>query len=68
MEDIEFRRHADAAIDGLKKSLIAAEDNVDMEVEENAGALHISFDDPPGEVCHHPQCARQANLDFSPGQ
>jgi iron donor protein CyaY len=48
MEDIEFRRRADTAIEGLKKSLIAAEDNVDMEVEENAGALHISFDDPPG--------------------
>jgi iron donor protein CyaY len=48
MEDTEFRRRADAAIEGLKKCLIVAEDNVDMEVEENAGALHISFDNPPG--------------------
>lgn len=47
MEDIDFRRHADTAIEDLKKSLFRAEDDVDMEVEENAGALHISFDDPP---------------------
>src|SRR5205807_3730406 len=47
MDDTEFRRKCDAAIKGLKKSLIRAEDDVEMEVEENAGALHISFDDPP---------------------
>src|SRR5436190_18051902 len=49
MDDLEFRRRSDAAIESLKKSLIRAEDDVDMEVEENAGALHISFDDPPGK-------------------
>jgi len=49
MDELEFRRRADAAIENLKKSLIRAEDDVDMEVEENAGALHISFDDPPGK-------------------
>jgi len=49
MDDVEFRRRSDAAIENLKKSLIRAEDNVDMEVEENASALHISFDDPPGK-------------------
>ncbi|HEV2991322.1 MAG TPA: iron donor protein CyaY [Candidatus Angelobacter sp.] len=49
MDDIEFRRRADAAIENLKQSLIRAEDQIDMEVEENAGALHITFDDPPGK-------------------
>ena len=49
MDELEFRRRADAAIEDLKKSLIRAEENVDMEVEENAGALHVSFDDPPGK-------------------
>lgn len=48
MDDTEFRRNCDAAIEDLKKSLIRAEDDVEMEVEENAGALHISFDNPPG--------------------
>jgi iron donor protein CyaY len=48
MDDTEFHRKSDAAIEELKKSLIRAEDDVEMEVEENAGALHISFDDPPG--------------------
>jgi len=47
MDDVQFRSHADTAIEGLKQSLIRAEDGLDMEVEENAGALHISFDDPP---------------------
>ncbi len=40
-----FRRHADAALESLKKSLIAAEDSADIEVEDQAGALHISFED-----------------------
>jgi CyaY protein len=49
MNEMEFRRRADAAIEDLKQSLIRAENQVDMEAEENAGALHISFDDPPGK-------------------
>lgn len=40
-----FRKHADAALDSLKTSLIAAEDSADIEVEDQAGALHISFED-----------------------
>lgn len=40
-----FRKHADAALDSLKTSLIAAEDSADIEVEDQAGALNISFDD-----------------------
>jgi CyaY protein len=47
IDEIEFRRRADTALEELKQSLIRAEGDVDMEVEENAGALHISFDDPP---------------------
>jgi len=46
MDEIEFRRRCDAAIEDLKQSLIRAENGLDMEVEESAGALHISFDDP----------------------
>jgi iron-sulfur cluster assembly protein CyaY len=32
-------------MDSLKRSLMAAEDSADIEVEDQAGALHISFDD-----------------------
>jgi len=49
MDEMEFRRRADAAIEDLKQSLIRAEDEVDMEAEEHAGALHVTFDDPPGK-------------------
>ena len=49
MDDLEFRRHADQAIEALKQSLIRAENDIEMEVEEHAGALHVGFDDPPGK-------------------
>ena len=32
-------------MDSLKRSLMAAEDSADIEVEDQAGALHISFED-----------------------
>ena len=54
MDEQEFRRHADAALDSLKKSLISAEDSADFEVEDQSGALHISFDDPPGRFVISP--------------
>lgn len=45
LEEHEFRKRADSALDSLKQSLITAEESADMEVEDQAGALHISFDD-----------------------
>lgn len=59
MDELEFRRRADAAIEDLKKSLIRAEEDVDMEVEENAGALHVGFDDPPGKFVITPNAPVQ---------
>ena len=44
-DEQQFRKHADSALDALKRSLIAAEDSADIEVEDQAGALNISFDD-----------------------
>ena len=32
-------------MDSLKRSLMDAEDNAEIEVEDQSGALHISFDD-----------------------
>lgn len=36
MDEQEFRRKADAALEGLKAALIAAEDEAGIEVEEQA--------------------------------
>jgi CyaY protein len=45
LEENDFRKHADIALNSLKKALMTAEDAADIEVEEQAGALHISFED-----------------------
>jgi CyaY protein len=49
LDELAFRRHADAAIELLKKSLIAAEENGDFEAEEQNGVLNIVFDEPPAK-------------------
>jgi len=45
LDELEFRKHADEAFASLKKSLIAAEDDAEIEVEDQSGALHIRFED-----------------------
>jgi len=45
MDENEFRKRFDAALQSLKQSLITAEESADMEVEDQAGALHVSFED-----------------------
>jgi iron donor protein CyaY len=59
MDDIEFRNHVDAAMDTLKKGLIVAEESADIEVEDQAGALHISFEDGTRFVISPNSAARQ---------
>lgn len=54
MDDQEFRRLSDTALEALKRSLYDAEGEADFEVEDNSGALHISFDDPPGKFVISP--------------
>jgi CyaY protein len=54
MDEQEFRRHSDSALEALKRSLYAAEGDADFEVEEKSGALHISFDEPPGKFVISP--------------
>jgi iron donor protein CyaY len=54
MDEQDFRRRADTALETLKRSLYAAEGDADFEVEENSGALHISFDEPPGKFVISP--------------
>ena len=60
MDEREFRKHADAAMDSLKQSLIEAEGDADFEVENQGGALHISFEEPPARFVVSPNApARQ---------
>lgn len=57
MDEQDFRRKADAALEALKRSLVAAEDQADIEVEDQAGALQIAFEDPPARFVVSPQSA-----------
>lgn len=45
LDEQAFRNRSDAAFAALKKTLYAAEDTADFEVEDQSGALHISFED-----------------------
>jgi iron donor protein CyaY len=45
LDENDFRKRADAALESLKKSLMQAEESSDIEVEDQSGALHVSFDD-----------------------
>src|SRR6202050_5234858 len=45
LDENDFRKQADAALESLKQSLITAEESADLEVEDQSGGLHISFDD-----------------------
>jgi len=45
IDESEFRENADAALESLKQRLITAEESADFEVEDQSGALHVSFDD-----------------------
>ena len=51
MDDLEFRRVAEGALDALKRHLIAREDEDDagFEVEEQNGVLSVLFEEPPGK-------------------
>ena len=49
MDEQEFRRQAEAAIEALKKSLYVAEESADFEVEEQNGVLNVVFEEPPGK-------------------
>jgi iron-sulfur cluster assembly protein CyaY len=50
-DETEFRRAADAAIEALKKHLIAREEENEsgFEVEEQNGVLNVLFEDPGGK-------------------
>lgn len=51
MDEQEFRKAAEGAIDALKRHLIAREeeDEAGFEVEEQNGVLNVVFEEPPGK-------------------
>jgi iron-sulfur cluster assembly protein CyaY len=49
VDELQFRRAAESALEQLKNKLIAAESEADFEVEEQGGVLHVIFDDPPAK-------------------
>ena len=50
LDEITFRRNAEAAIESLKKALIQAESEADFEVEEQNGVLNVVFEEPAAKV------------------
>ena len=59
MDDQQFQSHAEPAMEALKQSLMDAEESADIEVEDQAGALHISFGDGSRFVISPNSPARQ---------
>ena len=51
IDELEFRRLAEGALEGLKRHLIAREeeDEAGFEVEEQNGVLNMTFEEPPGK-------------------
>jgi len=51
MDELEFRRLVEIALEKLKKHLIELEESDDagFEVEEQNGVLNVVFEEPPGK-------------------
>ena len=54
MDDQEFKKRADESLNALYKKLAAASDEAEFEVDFNAGALAIEFEDPPAKFVISP--------------
>ncbi len=59
MDDQEFSRNADTALELLRASLYKAEETAEIEAEMNSGALKINFEEPPGTFVISPNAAVQ---------
>jgi CyaY protein len=61
IDEVEFRKLAESALDALLKHLIAREeeDEACFEVEGQNGLLNVSFEDPPGKFVITPNAPIQ---------
>jgi iron donor protein CyaY len=57
MEEQEFRRRADEALETLSRALASAADQYPMDSDLNSGALAVEFEDTPGKFVVSPQAA-----------
>jgi iron donor protein CyaY len=54
MDDQEFKRRSDEALEQLHRRLGAASEDHELEADYNAGALAIEFEEPPGKFVISP--------------
>ena len=54
LDEQEFKKRADDALTILSRILIAASDDYGFEVDFNAGALAVEFEDPPAKFVISP--------------
>ena len=54
MDEQEFKRRADEALNNLYRKLATASEEYDFEADFNAGALAIEFEEPPGKFIVSP--------------
>jgi CyaY protein len=54
IDEQQFRDRADDALDSLVRALEAAADRYDFEVDRNAGAISIEFENPPARFVVSP--------------
>src|ERR1700685_1191432 len=53
-DEKEFRSRSESALIALQRALERASDHYDFEVDSNAGALSIEFEDPPAKFVVSP--------------
>src|SRR3977135_2285623 len=54
IDEQEFKKRADEELTMLSRELIAASDDYGFEVDFNAGALGVEFDEPPAKFVISP--------------
>lgn len=54
IDEQEFKKKADDALAALNRDLIAASDDYGFEVDFNAGALAVEFEEPPAKFVISP--------------
>ena len=54
IDEQEFKKRADDALNALNRNLIAASDDYGFEVDFHAGALTLEFEDPPAKFVISP--------------
>jgi len=54
MDEQDFKKRADEALTMLHRALIGAADDYGFDVDFNAGALGVEFEEPPGKFVISP--------------